>query len=202
MKTPSPLVGRTPTPLPIRLNQGFLICWQGRWCALGFEEQQTEQHLVERDGEIAHAHAGGVEHGIGDGCSRSANSQLAEALDAKGLALSSKPSSRTASSSVMAACTGTRYSASPCSTHIARSRISPNVRASRHIGARWPRSLACATARTCPPCPGRSTRRRSIRGWAADRVYSYEILPEARDQADGLPSVALIYYAELITSLS
>jgi hypothetical protein len=30
-------------------------------------------------------------------------------------------------------------------------------------------------------------------------VYSYEILPEARDQVDGLPSVALIYYAELIT---
>jgi len=30
-------------------------------------------------------------------------------------------------------------------------------------------------------------------------VYSYEILPEARDQVDGLPSVALIDYAELIT---
>lgn len=30
-------------------------------------------------------------------------------------------------------------------------------------------------------------------------MYSYEILPEARDQVDGLPSVALIYYAELIT---
>jgi hypothetical protein len=30
-------------------------------------------------------------------------------------------------------------------------------------------------------------------------VYSYEILPEARDQVDGLPSVALISYAELIT---
>jgi hypothetical protein len=30
-------------------------------------------------------------------------------------------------------------------------------------------------------------------------VYSYEILPEARDQVDSLPSVALIYYAELIT---
>jgi hypothetical protein len=28
-------------------------------------------------------------------------------------------------------------------------------------------------------------------------VYSYEILPEARDQVEGLPSVALIYYAEL-----
>ena len=32
-------------------------------------------------------------------------------------------------------------------------------------------------------------------------MYSYEILPEARDQVDGLPSVALIYYAELITSV-
>lgn len=30
-------------------------------------------------------------------------------------------------------------------------------------------------------------------------MYSYEILPETRDQVDGLPSVALIYYAELIT---
>jgi hypothetical protein len=30
-------------------------------------------------------------------------------------------------------------------------------------------------------------------------VYSYEILPEARDQVDGLPRAALIYYAELIT---
>ncbi|HEX5348650.1 MAG TPA: hypothetical protein VFW64_16340 [Pseudonocardiaceae bacterium] len=29
-------------------------------------------------------------------------------------------------------------------------------------------------------------------------MYSYETLPEARDQVDGLPSVALIYYAELI----
>jgi hypothetical protein len=30
-------------------------------------------------------------------------------------------------------------------------------------------------------------------------VYSYEILPEARDQVDGLSSAAQIYYAELIT---
>lgn len=30
-------------------------------------------------------------------------------------------------------------------------------------------------------------------------MYSYEILSEARDQVEGLPSVALLYYAELIT---
>jgi len=32
-------------------------------------------------------------------------------------------------------------------------------------------------------------------------VYSYEILPEARDQVDGLPAEALPFYAELITFL-
>jgi len=32
-------------------------------------------------------------------------------------------------------------------------------------------------------------------------VYSYEILPEARDQVDGIPAVALPSYAELITFL-
>jgi len=30
-------------------------------------------------------------------------------------------------------------------------------------------------------------------------VYSYEILPEAREQVDGLPTTALLSYAELIT---
>ncbi|ONI73398.1 hypothetical protein ALI144C_46715 [Actinosynnema sp. ALI-1.44] len=32
-------------------------------------------------------------------------------------------------------------------------------------------------------------------------MYSYEILPEARDQVDGLPTAALPYYAELIAFL-
>jgi len=32
-------------------------------------------------------------------------------------------------------------------------------------------------------------------------VYSYEILPEARDQVDGIPITALRGYAELITFL-
>jgi hypothetical protein len=30
-------------------------------------------------------------------------------------------------------------------------------------------------------------------------VYSYDILPEAREQVDGLPAEALTFYAELIT---
>ncbi|MBP2327065.1 hypothetical protein JOF56_007450 [Kibdelosporangium banguiense] len=32
-------------------------------------------------------------------------------------------------------------------------------------------------------------------------MYSYEILPEARDQVDGLPIAALPFYAELIAFL-
>ncbi|ALG13812.1 hypothetical protein [Kibdelosporangium phytohabitans] len=32
-------------------------------------------------------------------------------------------------------------------------------------------------------------------------MYSYEILPEARDQVDGLAAAALPYYAELIAFL-
>jgi hypothetical protein len=32
-------------------------------------------------------------------------------------------------------------------------------------------------------------------------VYSYDILPEAREQVDGLPLAALPFYAELITFL-
>jgi hypothetical protein len=32
-------------------------------------------------------------------------------------------------------------------------------------------------------------------------VYSYEILPEARDQVEGIPAAALHHYAELISFL-
>jgi hypothetical protein len=44
---------------------------------------------------------------------------------------------------------------------------------------------------TLPRCPGTITRQRSAGGRAADLVYSYEILPEARDQVEGIPAAAL-----------
>jgi hypothetical protein len=32
-------------------------------------------------------------------------------------------------------------------------------------------------------------------------MYSYEIVPEAREQVDGIPNDALVFYAELIAFL-
>lgn len=42
--------------------------------------RQVAQQLVERDGKIAHPHAGGVEHRIRDRCSGTADAQLADAV--------------------------------------------------------------------------------------------------------------------------
>ena len=36
-----------------------------------------------------------------------------------------------------------------------------------------------------------STKQRSTRGWVTNGVYSYDILPEVREQVDGLPAQAL-----------
>lgn len=48
-----------------------------------FQERQTVQHLVERDGKIARAHAGGIEHRIGHGRGGAADAEFTDALDAK-----------------------------------------------------------------------------------------------------------------------
>jgi hypothetical protein len=64
-------------------------------------------------------------------------------------------------------------------------------RASRRIGGCWTESPASSAARMCPSCQGVSTKQRSTRGWVTNGVYSYDILPEVREQVDGLPAQAL-----------